>query len=93
MRHACDEKRHMTEGIELSNQEKIRTLREKETYEYLVILEVDNIKQVEMKERSKKEYLRRIRKLLEAKLYSTNLIKGINTWAISLVRYLASLLK
>ena len=29
----------------------------------------------------KKEYLRRIRKLLESKLYSRNLIKEINTWA------------
>ena len=28
-----------------------------------------------------------MRKLLETKLYSRNLIKGINTWAVSLVRY------
>ena len=41
---------HMTEGIELPNQEKIRTLGEKETYKYLGILEVGTIKQVEMKE-------------------------------------------
>ena len=46
-------KRKMTkaEGIVLPNQEKIRTLREKETYKYLGILEADNIKQVEMKEK------------------------------------------
>ena len=31
-------------------------------------------------------YLRRTRKLLETKLSSRNLIKGINTWALSLVR-------
>ena len=31
--------------IELPNQEKIRTLREKETYKYLEILEADTIKQ------------------------------------------------
>ena len=37
MRHACNEngKRHMTEGIKLPNQDKIRTLGEKETYKYL----------------------------------------------------------
>ena len=43
---------HMTEGIELPNQEKIRTLGEKENYKYLGILEVDTIKQVEMKEKN-----------------------------------------
>ena len=42
--------RYMTVGIELPNQEKIRTLGEKETYKYLGILEPDTTKQVEMKE-------------------------------------------
>ena len=37
-------KRHMTEEMELPNQAKIRTLREKETYKYLGILEDDTIK-------------------------------------------------
>ena len=45
---------HLTEGIELSNQEKIRMLGEKEIYEYLVILEADTIKQAEMKEKNSK---------------------------------------
>ena len=40
-----------------------------------------------MKLRIKKEYLRRTRKLLATKLYSRNLIKGINTWVVPLVRY------
>ena len=80
-------KRHLTGGMELPNQDKIRTLGEKETYEYLGILEADTIKQVEMKEKIKKEHLRRTRKLLETKLCSRNLIKEINTWAVSLDRY------
>ena len=42
-------KGQLTGGIELPNQEKIRTLGEKETNKYLGILEVDAIKQVEMK--------------------------------------------
>ena len=42
--------RHIIEGVELPNQEKLRTLGEKETYKYLGILEADTIKQVEMKE-------------------------------------------
>ena len=68
-------KRYLTDGMDLPNQEKIRTLREKETYKYLGILEADTIKQVEMKEKIKKEYLRRTRKLLETKLHRRNLIK------------------
>ena len=44
-------KRHRMEGIEQSNEDKIRTLREKETYKYLGILEVDTIKHMEMKEK------------------------------------------
>ena len=47
-------KRHLTEGMELPNQDKIRTLGEKETYKYLGILEDETIKQVEMKEKSRK---------------------------------------
>ena len=35
---------HMKEGIELPNEEIIRTLRERETYKYQGILEVDSIK-------------------------------------------------
>ena len=72
-------KRHLIDGIKLPNQDKIRTLREKETYKYLGILEADTIKQVEMKDKIQKEYLRRTRKLHETKLSSRNLTKGINT--------------
>ena len=75
-------KRHLTDGMELPNENKIRTLGEKETYKYLGILESDTIKQAEMKGKIKKEYLRRTRKLLETKLPSRNLIKGINTWTV-----------
>ena len=42
-------KQHQTDGIELSNQDRIGTLAENETYKYLEILEADTIKQVEMK--------------------------------------------
>ena len=75
------------DGIELPNQEKIRTLTENETYKYLGILEADIIKQVEMKNQIQKQYLRRTRKLLETKLNTRNLIKGINTKAVPLLKY------
>ena len=74
-----NDKRHLTDGIEQPNQDKIRTLAENETYKYLGILEAYTIKQVEMKNKIQKEYLRRTRKLIETKLNCRNLIKGINT--------------
>ena len=38
----------ITEGMELPNQERIRTLREKEMYMYLGLVETDTIKETEM---------------------------------------------
>ena len=86
-------KRQLTDGMELPNKDKIKTLAENETYKYLGILEADTIKQMEMKEKIQKEYLRRTRKLLKTKLNNRNLIKGINTWAVPLVRYSGPFLK
>ena len=86
-------KRHMNEGMELPNQERIRKFGQKETCKYLGMLEVDTIKQEEVKEKIKKVYLGRMRNQLETKLYSRNLIKGINTRAVFFVRYSGPLLK
>ena len=48
-------KRHMSDGMELPNHDRIRTLEENETYKYLGILEADIIKQVQMKDMIRKE--------------------------------------
>ena len=84
---AGKEKRQTTpEWTELNYQ--IKTKFEgskKETCKYLGVLEAKTIKQMEMKEKIK-EYLRRTRKLLEAKQYSRNLNKGINIWTVLLAR-------
>ena len=42
-------KQHLTDRMELPNQDKIRMFGEKETYKYLGILEADTIRQVERK--------------------------------------------
>ena len=63
-------------------------LGEKESNKYL--LEMDTIKQIEMKGRG--ECLRRTRKLQESKRCSMNLIKEINIRAVLLVRYSVSFL-
>ena len=80
-------KRETTEGIEQPSQKSIRTLWENENYKHLRILETDNIKLSEIKEKVRKEFHKRTRKLLETKLCKRNLIKGMNTWAILFVRY------
>ena len=49
MREMKSGKQYLTDGMEEPNQNKIRTLREEETYKYLGMLEADAIKQVEMK--------------------------------------------
>ena len=49
------DKRHLTDVMELPNQDKIRTPAENETYKYVGILEADIIKQVEMKIKILKE--------------------------------------
>ena len=83
-------KRHHTDRMELPNQDKIRTIGEKEIYKYLGILEADTL--VEMK-KTKKRYLGKNNKSLDSKLHSRNLIKEINYRAGSLVRYLGLFLK
>ena len=73
-------KRHLTDGMEQPNQDKIRTHGEKKTYKYLGISETDTVKQVEMKEKIKKEYPRRTGKLLETNYLAETL--SINIWAV-----------
>ena len=95
MRHASNKKRQMTSdggnGITKSRTKLERSV--KGNYKYKGILKADTIKQEEMKEKIKKEYFRRTKKLLETKLYSRNLIKGINTWIVLLERYSEPFLK
>ena len=64
----------MSEGIELLNGKKIRSLDDQEGYKYLGILQFDDIKHKEMKEKLKKEYARRVRKILKSHLNSGNVI-------------------
>ena len=74
------------EGVKLPNGETIRSI-EADGYKYLGILESDRIMEKEMKEVFRNEYLRRLRCILKSKLNGKNKIKGINSWAVSLLRY------
>ena len=81
-----------SDGINLPDGKEMRSLNECDGYKYLGVTEADKIKNKEMKEKVCKEYKRRIRKILETKLSGENVIKGINTLAISLLRYSAAFL-
>ena len=45
-----------------------------------------------MKDKLKREYLRRTRLILKSRLNGRNIIRAINTWAIPVLRYGAGLL-
>ena len=70
-------KQHMTDGVKQPNQDKIKTLR-------WMLWDIGGIKQVEMKDKIQKEYLRRSRKLLKTTLslqkpYQRNKYLGCNS--------------
>ena len=77
-------------GIELPDGKVIKLLQEGERYKYLGILDADRYLEEKMKLNVSKEYIRRIRKVLKSKLNGGNLVCGVNTWAVSLLRYLAA---
>ena len=74
-------------GIELPDGKVMKSLQEGESYNYLGILEADKFLEAKMKLNVSKEYIRRIRKVLKSKLKGGNLVHGVNTWAVSLLRY------
>ena len=76
-----------SEGIRLPDETTIRAMTEGERYKYLGMLEADGMLHDTMKTKIGKEYLRRVRKVAQSKLNGGNLIRAINTWAVSLVRY------
>ena len=79
------------ENISMPNGEEIRSIGEDvcTSYKYLGILEDDQVKHKEMKKQIEGEYFSRVRKVLRSKLNAGNMIKAVNTWAVSLVRYAA----
>ena len=75
-------------AIELPDGKVIKSLQEGESYKYLGILEAAKFLEEKMKLNNLKEYIRRIRNVLKSKRNGGNL--GVNTWAVSLLRFSAS---
>ena len=84
-------KKEDDEGILLPDGERMKDLGN-EDYKYLGVLEANDNKMKEMKERVRKEYIRRIKLLLESKLNGGNVIRAINTWAVAVLRYSGGIL-
>ena len=80
------------DGIELPNGEKMNSVSE-EGYRYLGIVELDGIKEKEMKGRFTKEYKRRIKLILKSNLNSRNALSAMNIWGVAVMRYGAGLVK
>ena len=70
-------------GIELPDGKVIKQLQEGECSKYLEILEADTFLEERMK-------LRKLRNVLKSKLNDGNLVRGGNTWAVSLLKYSAA---
>ena len=65
-------------------------LQQGESYKYLGILKADKFLEEKMKLNVSKEYIKRLGKVLKSKLNGGNLVRGVNTWAVSLLRYSAA---
>ena len=77
-------------GIELPDDQHIGEI-EEEGYRYLGILQLDQTLNTKMKGMITWKYIRRVKKLCRSKLNGGNLIDGIYTWAVGVVRYSAGI--
>jgi hypothetical protein len=84
-------KRSRDEGVIL-NDGAIADLGEK-CYKYLGVMKDEKIRMKEMKEKIAAEYMKRVDCILDAGLNGGNVVKGINTWAVALVRYSAGIIE
>ena len=80
------------EGIKPPNCEVMKEV-EKIGYTYLGIVELDKIKENEMKEKTRKKYKRKLRLVLKSKLNGKNKITAINAWEVPVSRYGAGILQ
>ena len=79
------------EGIVLPDGQMVKEVDEN-GYRYLGVLEGAAIKTKEMKDLIRGEYMRRVKLVARSKLYAGNLVKALNVWAVSVVRYTAGVL-
>ena len=81
-----------SEGIKLPDGEVMKQVGQEE-YTYLGIIELDKIKETEMKEKITKEYKRRQRLILKPKLNGRNKVTAVKTWAVAIFKYGAGIIQ
>ena len=79
-------------GLEILDGQCIDEVDGETGYKYLGILEANDIKHEQMKDKITKEYVKRVKKIASSKLNSGNTIDAINSRAVSLVRYGAGII-
>lgn len=79
-------------GVALPNGHMMKEIDEN-GYQYLGIVELDEIKETSTKDKFASEYKWRLKMVLKSKLNSRNKILAINTWAVSVLRYGTGILK
>ena len=77
--------------MELPEKEVIKEIDES-GYKYLGVLEGEQILESEMKGKLRAEYFRRVRLLVRSKLCGGNVIKRMNSWTVSVIRYIAGII-
>ena len=78
-----------SDRIALLNEKIMKGLKEGDSYIYIGLIQAKGTKHHERKDTIKTKQNRRVTKRLETKLNGRNIITGINTWGISLLRYSA----
>ena len=75
------------ENITLDDLTVIKDLEQEEVYKYLGVNEGDGIQHASMKDKLKKEVIRRVRSILKTELNAKNRITAINTLAVPVIAY------
>ena len=88
-------KRVHSDGIALPDGTQLRALGEEEMYKYLGVLEADHVLCTRNQKRGlrKSIIIRRVKKCLKSMLNGGNMVKAINTWVASLMRYSAGIVE
>ena len=79
-------KREEDDGAALPDGEMMKNVGQND-YKYLEVLEANVKKTKKISEKVKKEYIKRIKMLLESKLNGSNIIKALNRWAVAVLTY------
>ena len=74
-----------TEGIRHANDETMGV--NEEWYKHLGMMELDRVKEKDMKYTLNYDYLRRLKLVKNSKSNGGNKIKAVNTWAVALLLY------